>query len=765
MALVFLARDEALGRDVVIKILMPELAVTLNVERFTREIKLVARLQQANIVPVLSAGAAGALPYYSMPFIEGLNLRQRMDKGSPSLHESVRILGDVARALEFAHDHGVVHRDIKPENVLLSGGTAVVTDFGIAKALNAAKTQPFSPTLTGRGTSLGTPGYMAPEQAAGDQVDARADLYAWGVVAYELISGTHPFAGKKTAQQLIAAQISEKPRPIDEVRGNVPAPLAALIMRAMEKQPADRPQSAHELVKTLDDSASMTATTSRRNGALIGIAALLLIGAIAFRGQIASILGLSGASAGAAPSINTLAVLPFANTSGNPQDEYFSDGMTDELALALSRVPRLRVASRTSSYAFKGKAVPAQQIGQALNVGGLVEGTVRRAGNRLRITAQLTDARSGLMVWNARFERPADSVFKVQDELTKAIVTELTPKLRGEKAGAVAAESRGTTDPVAYDFYLRGRFEWNQRGIASIQEGIKDFERAVARDSSFARAYAALASSYVLLPQYGGYDNFPLREALDQTRKTAERALSLNSTLAEPHTALAGALNWSWRWAEAEREYLRAIELDPTYPTAHAWYAFWLNDVGRPDESLTEIKRGHELDPLSQVIADNLCQRASALMAFRLAERACRDARDARQFDGPAFNELVRGQYDSAAADWKRVGYGQSAAGMAAYSLARGGHRAEAMAMLKQFERDGAKAPLNVALAYLGLGDKDNALLWLDRAVDRHEDSLTDYATPLAGPILAPLRSDRRFQKIVDKMGLTEYALRMHPQN
>src|SRR5437867_6966696 len=210
MALVFVARDEPLGRDVVIKILMPELAVTLNVERFTREIKLVAKLQQANIVPVLSAGTVGALPYYCMPFIEGQSLRARLKKGpQPHLHESVRILGDIARALEFAHDHGVVHRDIKPENVLLSGGTAVVTDFGIAKALNAAKTQPFSPTLTGRGTSLGTPGYMAPEQAAGDQVDARADLYAWGVVAYELISGTHPFAGKKTTEQSIVTPISD----------------------------------------------------------------------------------------------------------------------------------------------------------------------------------------------------------------------------------------------------------------------------------------------------------------------------------------------------------------------------------------------------------------------------------------------------------------------------------------------------------------------------------------------------------------------------
>jgi serine/threonine protein kinase len=287
MSLVFVARDESLGRDVVIKILMPDLAATLNVERFTREIKLVAKLQQANIVPVLTAGAAGALPFYSMPFIDGLSLRQRMLQGPPpGLGESVRILGDIARALEYAHEHGVVHRDIKPENVLLSGGTAVVTDFGIAKAINAAQTQPRGKTLTGAGSSVGTPGYMSPEQAAGDHVDERTDLYAWGVVAYELISGVHPFPGKKTAQQLIAAQIAEKPQPIDECC-DVPAPLASLIMRAMEKEPGDRPQSAREVIKVLDDSASLRPPLARwKLGALVGIVLLVLAAAVMLREPI-----------------------------------------------------------------------------------------------------------------------------------------------------------------------------------------------------------------------------------------------------------------------------------------------------------------------------------------------------------------------------------------------------------------------------------------------------------------------------------------------
>src|SRR4051812_18213727 len=331
MSVVYVARDESLGRDVVIKILLPELAATLNIERFTREIKVVAKLQQANIVPVISAGTVGALPYYSMPFIEGLTLRQKIEKGPSSLSESIRILGDVARALEYAHEHGVVHRDVKPENVLLSGGTAVVTDFGIAKAINAAKTQPLAATLTAAGTSLGTPGYMAPEQAAGDEVDARADIYAWGVVAYELVAGAHPFQGKKTAQQLIAAQITERPRPIDEMRKGVPESLASLITRAMEKEPANRPQSAHEIVTALDDIAATPLRTGRRRVMIGGAVAVVLATAFAMRGQIASLAERFKGSGGAASAISTLAVLPFTNNSGNSEDEYFSDGMTDEL--------------------------------------------------------------------------------------------------------------------------------------------------------------------------------------------------------------------------------------------------------------------------------------------------------------------------------------------------------------------------------------------------------------------------------------------------
>jgi serine/threonine-protein kinase len=372
MSRVFVAEETRFRRRVVIKVLSPELAAELSAERFEREIALAAGLQQANIVPVITAGEVGELPFYSMPFVDGESLRARLQRGRVPRDEAISILRDVARALAYAHAQGVVHRDIKPENVLLSGGAAVVTDFGIAKALSAARTQAPGGTLTQIGTSLGTPGYMAPEQAAGDEVDHRADLYAWGVMAYEVLSGSHPFAGKATAQQLIAAHIAEVPPTLRRAAPDVPAPLAALVMQTLEKAPAARPASANIVVDALGGTATtgegaspLRRADARTRRIMIAVVAVLAVTAgaamaIRSRGQEQS------ADSDAAPkTITTLAVLPFVNTGGDSADEYFSDGMTEELALALARLPGLRIAGRTSSFSFKGKNATAPEVGRA----------------------------------------------------------------------------------------------------------------------------------------------------------------------------------------------------------------------------------------------------------------------------------------------------------------------------------------------------------------------------------------------------------------
>ncbi|HET7565097.1 MAG TPA: protein kinase [Gemmatimonadaceae bacterium] len=638
MSRIFRARDETLGRDVVIKVLAPELAEGLSAERFEREVRLAARLQHPHVVPVIAAGIAGGLPYYTMPFIDGESLRARLTSGVPlGLPVAVKVLADVARALDYAHRQGVVHRDIKPENVLLSDGIAVVTDFGIAKALRAAKTQAPGGTLTQIGTSLGTPAYMAPEQAAGDVVDARADLYAWGVMAYEVLAGAHPFAGKTTAQQLIAAQIAERPAPLASRAPGVPAPLAELVMRCLEKEPAARVSDASMLVAALESpqlrdvpgaaprDAPHGARTSRpaplrwmqRHRAST---AASIVGVIAAAGmllgwhRLAPLLYRHGAppaataartSASAPAAITTVAVLPFVNTGGNAQDEYFSDGMTDELAHALSRLPSLRVAGRTSSYAFKGKEVPAQQIGRTLNVGGIVEGTVRRAGDRLRITAQLTSAADGLVVWSDAYESRATDVFQVQDQFTREIVSALEPALRGRTAATVADVSRGTTDPAAYDLYMKGRYFWAKRTPTGLTRAIGYFKQAIARDPTFARAHAGLAMAYVVLPYYMALN---ADSVLALAYSSATRALALDSTLADAHLALCAQDMGEGHSAEAERQCRAALAIAPNDPTAPQWHSENLAWLGQLPEAVAEAKRASALDPLSGVISGGVAE-------------------------------------------------------------------------------------------------------------------------------------------------------------
>lgn len=774
MSRVFLVHEEALDRDVVIKVLMPELAATLSVERFTREIRLAAGLQQANIVPVLSAGAMiSGLPYYVMPWVDGSSLRARLNGDTAiQLRAAVKILGDIGCALEYAHARGVVHRDIKPENILLSGGTAVVTDFGIAKAISASKTQAPGGTLTVVGTSLGTPAYMAPEQAIGDTVDQRADIYAWGVVAFELLSGQHPFGDKTTAQQLIAAHIAETPPALGTVRKDIPPALASVVMSALEKNPDKRPQSAQALLRALDDSALLGTTPtetivttsglmagtkgSKKRNPAIALIALMLIFAI---GALVRFIDrpVSG-SVGAAQdsSLNTVAVLPFVNTSGNPQDEYFSDGMTDELARALSKIPDMRVASRTSAYSFKGKAVPVQDIGKALNVRAVVEGTVRRAGDRLRVTAQLTNANTGLVVWTDAFERQSSNVFQVQDELTAAIVGALSSKLRPEAKQTLASENRGTSDLEAYDLYLRGRFNWNKRKADAIEDAITDLKKAVERDPKFARAHAALASSYAILPQYSKKMTKP--EGIRLGTIFATRALELDPTLAEPHTALGFLYLGSWEWEKSETEFKKALQADSTFATTYQWYAFLQFVLGQVPKSMETIKKARTFDPLSHVIADNLCARALMVNERALGESACRDA--APILDGQAMFAMFDNKWDEAADKWNRFGEPYSAQGFSAYSLVRAGHVAEARAKLKIFIAAGDQ-PMNAALTYIALGEKDSAFMWLDRAVSARENSLTTTAPLLVAPIFDPLRADPRFEKLIDRMGLRAYAAKV----
>ena len=450
MSRVFVARDERLDRRVVIKLLPPQVTATISAERFKREIMLAAGLQHPNIVPVLSAGEFGTLPYFIMPFIDGESLRARMMRGPLSVRETVTILKDVVRALAFAHGRGIIHRDIKPDNVLLAAGAAVVTDFGVAKALSASRqkqgVQTSAPTMTGVGTSLGTPAYMAPEQAAADpSTDHRADLYALGIVAYEMLTGAPPFHGR-TPQALLAAQLSEKPAPLTSRRYDVSVPLSTLVMQCLEKEPANRPKSANDVLRMLDDPGILvsdafpaTETPRRRRQRLMEIGiGLLVVAAVA----AAWVLTEPAPPAGSAPDSasarrdsaarvaavasapttpRAVAVFPLVSVGSDAQASQAAEGITSELATAISRVPGVRVSSQTTAAAVRqGVRTPADAA-RALNATMLVEGTVQRARERLRVSLRLVSVANDSTVWAGTFDGSTTDVLALQDSTVKAV--------------------------------------------------------------------------------------------------------------------------------------------------------------------------------------------------------------------------------------------------------------------------------------------------------------------------------------------------------
>jgi serine/threonine-protein kinase len=764
MSRVFLAVENALGRKVVIKVLAPELAAGVSGERFAREIRLAANLQHPNIVPLHAAGEAGDLPYYTMPFVEGLSLRSRMTNGTPlSVPECVRILRDVARALWYAHDQGVVHRDIKPENVLLSGDAAVVTDFGIAKAVSAAQAVGSGETLTRAGMGIGTPAYMAPEQAFGDPAtDRRADIYSFGCLAYEMLAGKPPFAGKQS-HQLAIAHAMETPALLETANRTVPHALSALVSQCLAKNPDERPQSAREIVERLEavsTSSGQHVATNRgisRNRALIGGAAALVLVGIASAVALRNRGGTTTTTTDRSGRPESLAVLPFENVGGDTANAYFAEGIADELTNALAKIPAIRVASRSSAFTFQGKRTDARQVGRALNVGSVLEGTVRRAGNRLRVSAQLTSAGDGLVRWSDTYEREVRDVFAVQDDITRAIVGALRVKL-DTASGRAASARRGTTDLEAFDRYLRGRYAWNKRTPDGLQESIRYFEEAIRRDPTYADAYSGMADAYISLFDY---EILKPEEANPRARAAAMRAIALDSTLAEAHTSLAHVLLHEWKWDESEAEFRRALELDPEQAATYHWYALALTSVGKLDQAVAMMQRAERLDPLSARMSADM---GMAYYGARQYDRAIEQEKKTLRLE-PGFATSYwimgmaheqKGELAEATAAYQqalklRPGNPNYLAALAR-SQALAGKTGEARGVLKGLLNSKEPvSPFFIALVYTAMGEKDDAFLWLDKAVTERSGSVRYLKIE---PRLDPLRSDPRFEALLQRVGL-----------
>lgn len=772
MSRVFVAIDRSLGREIIVKVLPTEVAADLSVERFRREIHLAAKLQHPHIVPLLSAGEVNGAPYFTMPFVEGESLRAKLlREGELPVADVVRILREVASALSYAHKHGVAHRDIKPDNVMLTGEFALVTDFGVAKALTESSKAPGAVTLTGLGVTLGTPAYMAPEQATADpSIDHRADLYAVGVMAYEMLTGSLPFAGRTTQATLVAHAI-EKPEPIERRRPAVPRALAALIMRCLEKHPADRPQSAAELLANLDafqtdhGMSAQPSATRRRNIRIAAAAAGAIVLAAVVSLAVANRRALTG---GPQPvtDLRSVAVLPLANVGGDARDEYFSDGLTDELAIALSKLPGLRIASRTSAYAFKGrKDADAGEIGRRLHVQAILEGAVRRSGDRLRVGAQLTSVSDGLAIWSDTYDRSTSDIFAVQHDIARAIAAALKLKLGGA-AAELSSTAHGTDNVDAYDSFLRGRYLWNRRGAANLRRALAYFEESITRDPGFARAYAGLAITYAILPEYT--DSAP-RDVLAKTRSAATRALALDSTLAEAHTALGLSAVHAWDFRAGEAEYQKAIALDPAYPTARQWYGELLYHTGRIDSSQAEIQRAVALDPLAPIpplalgyvltlagrYEDAIKQLSKAdelapglgLTRVTLAEAHLQMGQTQKAID--ELEEAVRLDSETV---WTK--------GMLCHAYGHAGRSADARRLLKEIEARGDKegaSRVSLAVCHLGIGDRSAALDEMERAVKNHEIAVFTAYSPLLDRTWDPLRSDPRWDTILRSANLGDY--------
>lgn len=693
-ATVYLAHDRRHARPVALKVLHPALGASISLERFLREIRVTAGLTHPHILPLFDSGVAevmhrapsvdrqapdagrSTLLYYVMPYIEGESLRDRLAReGSLPVEDVLRILREVAGALGHAHAHGVVHRDIKPANILLAAGHAVVADFGIARAMHQARERDASgeepavrqaagegDTLTGAGISPGTPAYMAPEQARpGAVVDSRADLYAFGLVAYEMLTGRHPF-GTRSPGEMLELHAKRIPPPVAHYRSDIPEGLNDVVMKCLAKEPARRPRSADDLslvIERMQPSAepgTRPAKISRRVRQAASIAAIIITAlAVTFavpllRSAFAP-SHLAADDGGSARDIHSVAVLPFTNVGSAADEHYLGDGLADELSASLSRLPGLQVVGRTSSAAFRKQPVSARAIGRALDVGGVVTGSVQLDGDRLRVSAELIRSSDERILWDSVFESRSGDLFTVQDELTRSFATAITPMLGERQAGDSALRlRRGTADQEAYDLYLKGRYYWMQRGAGNIVQAINYFRQAVARDPGFARAHAGLALAYGLLPVYVAD---PADSAMPLAISSARRALALDSTVSDAHLALGVAFETQLQLRDALREYRMAMTLDPGSVTAHHWLGFCLLNLGHIDEALTQLRRATALDPLATAPASAV---ATALLYARRFDDARMAARHALALDSTfgfaiwtlGLAQALDGQPDSA---------------------------------------------------------------------------------------------------------------------
>ena len=733
MAVVFLAEDLKHHRRVAIKVLNPELGAVVGGERFSKEVETVARLTHPHILPLHDSGEADGLLYYVMPWVRGESLRKRLDREKQlPFEDALRITREVADALEHAHRNGVVHRDIKPGNILLEEGHAVVTDFGVARSI----TDSGGETLTATGLAVGSPAYMSPEQAAGEEVDGRSDIYALGCVLYEMLSGEPPYTGP-TPHAVLAKRLSEPVPHVSTLRETVPEIVERAITKALARTPADRFSTAVEFSEALttlvEPGIGDTGSERRREGlswGLIGLAGI--IAAVVL--TIAVQRGLVSPAEDPAATMNHLAVLPCANRLGDPEQDYIPEGVHDEVVNGLGRIAPVEVRGRRSVTRYRDTAMSLQEIAGELGVEGLVECSVYRVGDSVRVTASLLDAPQDRQLWSDTYQRPVEEVFLLGTDVARGVAGALQANVTPTESARL--EARPTESQEALTHYHRGRYFTNSWTPDGIQRGIEHFEQAIALDSSFALAYAGLAEAIIMQGDIMGVGDIRPIDFMPTARELVLKALDLDADLADAHNML-GYIRWNhdYDYADADRESRLATELDPTSAAAWDGRAIFLSMMNRDEEALVAGRRAVELDPVAAWIHSDV---GAILLAAGEYREALETAGVAMELDPalPSAHGIASGAWFALGNDDLAVRFLEQADSLSDHPLYRG---ILARAYGKVGNREGAREildeltemlerryvpPRAFANAYIGLDSLDAAMEWLIRAAERRDPSL-----------------------------------------